>query len=77
MALVTIVGYPCSGKSRRTAQLKESFQARLADPEYSGRKLEVVIIDDESCHVPTSVYDGELPVPSLDCHLYHLTTLLL
>ena len=61
MALVTIVGYPCSGKSRRAAQLKESFQARLADPNYPGPQLEVVIVDDESCHVPTSVYDGMSP----------------
>lgn len=58
MALITIVGFPCSGKSRRAKQLAEDFRKRLADPEYAGPKLQVVVVDDESSHVPRSSYDG-------------------
>jgi protein KTI12 len=58
MALVTIVGYPCSGKSTRSTQLKEYFERRLSSPEYGGPKLRVVVVDDEGSHVPRTVYDG-------------------
>ncbi|EIW73277.1 hypothetical protein TREMEDRAFT_24439 [Tremella mesenterica DSM 1558] len=57
MALVTLVGYPCSGKSTLASKLKIEFEARLSDSSYSGPKLSVVIISDESCHVPRTVYD--------------------
>lgn len=60
MALVTIVGYPCSGKSRIAEALVEDFRGRLADPSYTGPKLEVVHVSDENSHVPRSVYDSEL-----------------
>lgn len=58
MALVTIVGYPCSGKSTRTAQLAKAFETHLSDPTYTGPRLNVVIVSDESSHVSRSVYDG-------------------
>lgn len=57
MALVTITGFPCSGKSTRAQQLKRNFEKRLKEPEYDGPALEVVIVDDESSHVPRSTYD--------------------
>jgi protein KTI12 len=60
MALITISGFPCSGKSTRALQLQEDFLARLSSPEYTGPKLRVIIVDDESNHVPRSVYDSEL-----------------
>ena len=65
MALVTIVGYPCSGKSRIAEALVEDFRARLADQSYTGPKLEVVHVSDENSHVPRSVYDSELLAPHL------------
>ena len=58
MALVTIVGYPCSGKSRRSAQLASAFEARLSDPNYTGPTLKLITVSDDSLHVPRSVYDG-------------------
>jgi protein KTI12 len=61
MALVTIVGYPCSGKSRFTTQLASAFETRLSDPSYTGPKLKVIIVNDESIHVSRSVYDGLFP----------------
>lgn len=57
MALVTITGFPCSGKSTRAQQLKRDFEKRLKEPEYDGPALEVVVVDDESSHVPRSTYD--------------------
>lgn len=64
MALVTIVGFPCSGKSQRAAQLVAAFNARLSNSDYTGLKLKVVVVDDETSHVPRSVYDGALSSPS-------------
>jgi len=64
MALVTIVGYPCSGKSTRAAQLASAFESKLSDSNYTGPKLKVVIVSDQSNHVSRSVYDGT----------YHITT---
>jgi protein KTI12 len=63
MALVTISGFPCSGKSTRALQLKEDFQARLFAPGYTGPQLSVIIVDDESNHVDRSVYDSKPRLP--------------
>ena len=60
MALVTIVGYPCSGKSKLAEELVKDFQARLSSPEYTGPKLDVVLVSDDTSHVSRSVYDSEL-----------------
>ncbi|KAK6905148.1 protein KTI12 [Kwoniella mangroviensis CBS 10435] len=57
MALVTISGFPCSGKTTRAKQLKEYFESRLSSPEYDGPELTVVIVDDDISHVPRSSYD--------------------
>lgn len=65
MALITISGFPCSGKSTRALQLQQDFLARLSSPEYTGPKLRVIIVDDESNHVPRSVYDSELETSQL------------
>lgn len=59
MALVTIVGFPSSGKSRLAASLAEDFRSRLAEPQYSGPELNVAVVDDDSCHVSRSAYDSE------------------
>lgn len=58
MALVTISGYPCSGKSTRAKQLAAYFQKRLGEAGYEGPKLRVVLVDDEGSHVERAVYDG-------------------
>lgn len=61
MALVTIVGYPCSGKSKLAEELVKDFQARLSSPDYTGPKLDVVLVSDDTSHVSRSVYDSESP----------------
>lgn len=59
MALVTISGFPCSGKTTAARALERDFTARLGEPSYKGPRLRVVVVDDESNHVPRSTYDGE------------------
>ena len=58
MALVTVVGYPCSGKSRLAEALVKDFEARLSSSEYTGPKLEVVLVSDETSHVSRAAYDS-------------------
>lgn len=58
MALITITGYPCSGKSRRAQQLKGYLESKLADPEYRGPTLKVVLLSDDDLNLSRSVYDG-------------------
>ena len=59
MALVTIVGYPCSGKTRFAVSLAEDITSRLASPSYTGPKFTVSVVDDDSSHVSRAVYDSE------------------
>ncbi len=59
MALITVSGYPCSGKSTRVDQIRQYFQAKLADQSYTGPAFNVVVVDDEACRVGREVYDGE------------------
>ena len=58
MALITITGYPCSGKSKRVQQLKEYLESKLADSEYRGPTLKVVLLSDDNLNLSRSVYDG-------------------
>ncbi|BEJ02508.1 hypothetical protein CcaverHIS631_0703030 [Cutaneotrichosporon cavernicola] len=57
MALVTISGFPSSGKSTRARQLHDYLQERIAAPDYDGPKFDVVVVDDTGCHVSRSAYD--------------------
>ncbi|EIW83086.1 chromatin associated protein KTI12 [Coniophora puteana RWD-64-598 SS2] len=56
MALVTISGYPCSGKSRRADQIKQHLEARLDAQEYAGPKLKVVILSDDTLNIDRTSY---------------------
>lgn len=58
MALVTIVGFPCCGKSTRAKQIKEYLEKRIGE-ETEGPKLSVVLVDDDNSHVPRSTYDSK------------------
>lgn len=58
MALITITGYPSSGKSKRAQQLKGYLEARLAGSEYHGPSLKVVVLSDDSLNLARSIYDG-------------------
>lgn len=59
MALVTISGYPCSGKSTRANQLKGAFEEKLADPSYTGQIEKVVIVSDDLLSLTRQAYDGK------------------
>jgi protein KTI12 len=58
MALITISGFPCSGKTLTAHRLRDDLEARLGEPSYTGPRLKVIVVDDDSCHVPRSTYDG-------------------
>ncbi|CAK9782044.1 chromatin associated protein KTI12 [Cutaneotrichosporon oleaginosum] len=57
MALITVSGFPCSGKSTRAQQLRDYLQERIDAPDYQGPKFDVVLVDDAACHVSRSAYD--------------------
>lgn len=58
MALITISGYPASGKTRRAQQLKSFLERRLAEPTYEGPKFKVILLSDDSLNIKRHVYDG-------------------
>ncbi|TCD62026.1 hypothetical protein EIP91_007544 [Steccherinum ochraceum] len=58
MALVTISGYPCSGKSTRALQLKDHLERRFQDPSYPGQPLKVLILSDDILNVPRDAYSN-------------------
>ena len=68
MALVTISGYPCSGKSKRVSELKAALESRLQDPNYAGPQLKVKILSDEELYVSRDAYNGLLDVFSAASH---------
>ncbi|KAL7418918.1 kti12, chromatin associated [Cryptotrichosporon argae] len=74
MALITITGYPCSGKSTRAHELRRHFEGRLADPTYTGPPLSVVVVDDEGSHVSRAVYDDSIPEKSGRANLFTAVT---
>jgi Predicted nucleotide kinase len=58
MALITISGYPSSGKSRRAEQIKAHLQSQLQDPTYTGPTLDVAILSDDSLNIDRAAYNG-------------------
>jgi len=60
MALVTISGYPCSGKTTRALQLKEDFERRIKDEAYDGNVTKVVLISDDTLGLSRNGYNGVL-----------------
>ena len=59
MALVTITGYPSSGKSGRVEQIKRYLEKKLEEPGYEGVKYKVVVLSDDGLGIKRGVYDGE------------------
>jgi protein KTI12 len=57
MALITLSGYPSSGKTRRAVQLKDYLDRRLAEAH------KVVLLSDDSVNVDRSSYDGAAVIP--------------
>ena len=58
MALITLSGYPSSGKTKRALQLKIFLEERLRDPTYDGPTLKVEIVSDIDVNVEKKVYSG-------------------
>ncbi|CAG8635980.1 22_t:CDS:2, partial [Acaulospora colombiana] len=61
MALITISGYPSSGKSRRALQIKDDFEERIKSPSYSGPINKVMVISDDSLGLSRDGYNAEKP----------------
>lgn len=70
MAMITLAGYPASGKTTRANELISYLERRLADPSTppAFARLKPVPINDESLSLPKSVYDGPYPLPSYASH---------
>ena len=58
MSLITISGYPCSGKTRRAEQIKTALDSRLQDASYEGPRLKVVILSDDTLNISRDAYKG-------------------
>lgn len=57
MALITFSGYPCSGKTTRAIQIKESLEHHLQDASYQGPLKRVTILSDDLLNLDRAVYD--------------------
>jgi protein KTI12 len=66
MAMVTLAGFPASGKTTRAKELVAYLEHRLGDPSTvpSLARLKPVLINDESLSLDKSVYDGAYSAPS-------------
>jgi tRNA uridine 5-carbamoylmethylation protein Kti12 len=58
MALVTISGYPCSGKTTKALKIKEAFEQRIGDSAYQGPVNKVILISDDTLGLSRKAYDG-------------------
>ena len=68
MALITMSGFPCSGKTQRALQLKQSLEEHLQDPSYAGPQLKVSILSDDELKIGRDAYNGESKKPeTLSC----------
>lgn len=75
MALITISGYPCSGKSTRANQLKSAFEEQLVNPSYNGPVKRVVLVSDDLLNLTREAYDGKYRsalVPMYDLIIAHV-----
>ncbi|VDC05532.1 unnamed protein product [Peniophora sp. CBMAI 1063] len=57
MAMITVSGFPSSGKSRRVAALQADLERRLLDASYDGPLKRVVVLSDDSLNISRSAYD--------------------
>jgi len=58
MALITISGFPASGKSKRAHQIRDHLERYLADISYAGPELKVVILSDDVLNIDRNAYNG-------------------
>lgn len=70
MALITISGFPCSGKSQRARELSQYMTCKIQDLGLEGIFRSVQIISDDVLGLERSVYDGIWCASSLMVRLY-------
>ena len=56
MALITVTGFPCSGKSTRANQLKTYLEYKVSTHE--GPLRRVLVLSDDTLNIERAVYDG-------------------
>ena len=66
MALITISGFPASGKSKRARQIKDHLEQCLSDISYAGPELKVVILSDDVLNIDRNAYNGAFDKISLE-----------
>ncbi|KAG6864792.1 hypothetical protein C0991_007122 [Blastosporella zonata] len=59
MALVTISGFPSSGKTKRAEQIRSTLVDYLKDKSYQGPISKVVVLSDDVLNLKRSSYDGD------------------
>lgn len=59
MALVTISGFPCCGKTRRAEQIRAALDGFLKDENYQGSISKVVVLSDDALNLNRSSYNGD------------------
>ncbi|KAG6868939.1 hypothetical protein C0993_007713, partial [Termitomyces sp. T159_Od127] len=59
MALVTISGFPCSGKTKRAEQIRAALDDFLRDENYQGPISKVVVLSDDVLNLNRSSYNGD------------------
>ncbi|CAE6439142.1 hypothetical protein ACGC1H_006900 [Rhizoctonia solani] len=57
MALVTFSGFPSSGKTRRTDQLRAYLEQKLQEDHEETKGWKVSVLSDEALNIPRSSYD--------------------
>jgi len=57
MALITISGFPCSGKTKRAHAIKNFLEQQIQEPSYEGPKFRVELLSDDVLGVNRSAYD--------------------
>ncbi|KAG6862217.1 hypothetical protein C0995_002147 [Termitomyces sp. Mi166 len=57
MALVTISGFPCSGKTMRAEQIRAAFEDYLKDENYHGPISKVAVLSDDVLNLNRSSYN--------------------
>lgn len=58
MALITVSGFPCSGKSMRVDQLKTYLECKISSALYEGPYRRVLVLSDDTLQIERAVYDG-------------------
>lgn len=59
VGMLTVCGYPSSGKTTRAKELVSFFSAKIASSDVPAiARLKVVLINDESLNLAKSAYDG-------------------